>query len=481
MLILIAVCWILTLVIYIAWKDYEKTLKMALIGGGLLAGLYFILRIRFILPYVMYLLISFFAFYLWYVVISEPTITNFLFIYLCIGISTLYQNWKGLVYAYVLSLASGAHIFYGKTGDIIFPNSTPDQFAFIGFSLSFLTGIFLFHSRVFNQTEKAREKDKQDLLASHKQMENLLADVQQVIQSTNEFSKNVSTIVEHTDITSEDVIQTVQQMAQAMDEQTISMQGINTSMNIIDNDVKTMNVDVLQTTNSSTQTLNTVEKAKHDVNTLLHDMDELTHIFDDNEETVNRLSEHSNQIQTIIKVISDIAEQTNLLSLNAAIESARAGEAGKGFHVVSDEIKKLSIQSANNTKEIAKILKEFDADAKSAVQKTLTSKEKIANNKLSTLQVQRAFEEIATNNEQTASSQQNVADRMHNLKDASTDIVEEVNNVSAISEQNAASIEEVLSQVEVMKTLITDTKVNYEEVIRQLQQLIRISEQKDMV
>lgn len=48
----------------------------------------------------------------------------------------------------------------------------------------------------------------------------------------------------------------------------------------------------------------------------------------------------------------EIAKRTNLLALNATIEAARAGEAGKGFGVVAGEVKNLSMQAAQNSKEL---------------------------------------------------------------------------------------------------------------------------------
>ena len=86
-----------------------------------------------------------------------------------------------------------------------------------------------------------------------------------------------------------------------------------------------------------------------------------------NSQLIEDLSTKTNEVGSILEVITKIAEQTNLLALNAAIEAARAGEQGRGFAVVADEVRLLATRTRDSIKEIQLTITNLQQTAVKAV------------------------------------------------------------------------------------------------------------------
>ena len=141
-----------------------------------------------------------------------------------------------------------------------------------------------------------------------------------------------------------------------------------------------------------------------------------------------RIKEISNEVEAIIVTIEEIASQTSLLSLNASIEAARAGEAGRGFAVVADQIGKLatdSAQAAVNTKElINKTIEEIDKGNKITVDAVA------------------GFERIIEELQKFATMAQQNSEVSMTQAQALGQVEEGIEQISEVTQANAASSEE---------------------------------------
>lgn len=167
-------------------------------------------------------------------------------------------------------------------------------------------------------------------------------------------------------------------------------------------------------------------------------------------------NESAVQISNAVEMITSIAEETNLLSLNASIEAARAGEQGRGFAVVAGQIQKLAEQSNESAKEIENIIIKLQSDSKSAVKIMEDVKEIIREQSEFVAKTDTAFSDIEDGVKQSAEGMDMIHNRTQRLNDARVNVVDLVQNLTAIAEENAASSQETSASVEEVTNIIAN-------------------------
>jgi len=181
---------------------------------------------------------------------------------------------------------------------------------------------------------------------------------------------------------------------------------------------------------------------------LVQQNEEINQSMSEITEVTTHLSQGSEKIKGIVNLINGIAAQTNLLALNAAIEAARAGEAGRGFAVVADEVRKLAEQSANATKDIAKIIGAMGDEITIAVNTVGKANQEVLRGKESAVTTQDGFKVIIERLEGVKTRIEQISFAVDETAKGTQSMVVSVENINNVAHQTSANSETVAASAE---------------------------------
>ncbi len=282
-------------------------------------------------------------------------------------------------------------------------------------------------------------------------LEKLQSTFAKIEGSTLSLTGNVRHISTNIDIvteSSQNIINTMQEMAKAIQSEAADINSMNEAMTGSIEGANETQILTKSISEKSGEMSDKVADGWNKIEQVNDQIDIITEAIGSASLNVSDLQSSMERVNTFLSGIKDIADRTNLLALNASIESARAGEHGKGFAVVADEVRKLAEQSTKIVSDINTVTSALFEKSKEVFEKVCQGETATGQGKKLVSDISAYFSDMKESFNKTGVDINNGMGRIESLIEKFMQEHRQIENVASLSEENAASIEEVLATAE---------------------------------
>lgn len=270
------------------------------------------------------------------------------------------------------------------------------------------------------------------------EFEQLMRSMKKISRGLSELLLQISRSADNVAAGSEQVSSGSQNLAQGTTEQAASVEELTGMMSEISDQAYRNSRDAQEASEKAQMVKENATESSRSMQEMVKAMAEI--------------SGKSDEIRKIVKTIEDFSFQTNILALNAAVEATRAGDRGKGFSVVANEVRSLANQSSAASKSTAALIQ--------------SSLQAVENGRRIANETDNALAEVVSGIDNVSELLFHITDASSKQFDANRQVTENINLISevvqtnsATAEECAAASEELASQAQLLKELVSHFKL----------------------
>ncbi|MHA0856560.1 methyl-accepting chemotaxis protein [Paenibacillus sp. CMAA1364] len=291
----------------------------------------------------------------------------------------------------------------------------------------------------------------------------------------NKSSSHVHDTFEEIVVSSQEVSMATIEIAQGASKQSEDTEETNLRMMDLSDQIDALTTLSSDMDELSNKTKVSTEKGMKEVESLRKHNVATNEMNEEIQQQIETLTSNIANINQVITSIQGIAKQTNLLALNAGIEAAQAGEHGRGFAVVALEVKKLAEQSRVETEAIRNTVESILKESKKTVSIIASNVSLIQAQNESVHRTESAFIDNNELSSTIAVSIHQLVSELSNMLEHKNQAMMAIHSISAISEETAASAEEVSAsatdqQAELEKVAVSVNDMN--KIAQELQEVV---------
>ena len=312
-----------------------------------------------------------------------------------------------------------------------------------------------------------------ELAAAFNQMVGSLREIAREAKTTAETvttsAAALSGSAEEMNASTEEIAATVEQMAKGAEHQASLVEQISKVMREMANSINEIAARAKSAAEAAAEAGYTAQTGGKSAREAMDKMKGVFSIIESAAAGVKGFSDKTQQIGTIVDVITKIAQQTHLLALNATIEAARAGEAGRGFAVVAEEVRKLATEAASSAEKIAEIIKQIQGENTKVASSMEVATREISSGREVLTYTGDALEDIVRVVVEEVKKVQEISALTQQQTQGAQELVKTIDEIAKVAEDNAAATEEASAAT-------TEQTASMEQMAQAAQQLSKLAD-----